>query len=288
MIKFNKIQPAPTIVFIHIPRTGGTTFHELAAKQYGREQVRQFTRADMEAWAQTKDNCAAPWRFVSGHIGFEFDRIITQPHVYITFLRNPVTRIPSVYEYIRTNPAHTHHATVTSQNLSLQEFIERGVSVANIDNGMTRLLCGLPNSAREVGFGECTRAMLEAAKKNLRQRIAVVGLTEYFDASLVLMRRCLDWSSPLYTILNSTTTSRAKTVTPAEVRLIEKYNVLDCELYAYARTLFQRQASRLDPLFRLRVGYFQYKNRVRTQNPKAFMRLRRFESKRIARWLDLT
>lgn len=275
------------IVFLHIPRTGGTTLQQLAMKQYARDEILRVNTAQemerLQGLPAVEKNCV---RFLSGHFGFAFDAGLPQPFHYVTLLRDPVARVASAYQLIRSNPAHTHHAVVMARNLSLADFIRERISVINVDNGMTRLLSGAPNNASEVEFGECTTAMLEAAKKNLRERITVLGLTEQFDASLVLMRRRFGWNSPLYAILNATQGTRPA-LEPATIALIEKHNGFDRELYTFATKLFRRQWLQALPSILYQVRYFQYKNRAHKQDRAAFKRLQQFEHKRIARWLDL-
>lgn len=287
MLKTNASGGDPPIIFLHIPRTGGTTLRHCLEKQYARGEILRVNTARelecLQALPAAKKNHL---RFLSGHIGFAFDTVLPRSFHYITLLRDPVSRVASAYQFIRATPTHTHYHIVTAHNLSLGDFIRGRISVINIDNGMTRLLSGAPNDAHDVEFGQCTTAMLEAAKKNLRERIAVLGLTEQFDASLVLMRRRFGWNSLLYTTVNATKGTRIA-LEPAEIALIEKHNALDRELYTFATKLFRRQLLLALPSILYQVHYFQYKNRVHKQEPDAFKRLRQFEYKRIARWLDL-
>lgn len=281
--------PYKPLVFIHLPRTAGTTFHQLVIKQFSESaMLRISSPAELEQFRHWSEADKAKYKFVFGHIGFSFDSAIEPPYPCVTFLREPVARVASIYQYIRSNPAHTHHKTVVERNLPLADFIEQRVSVMNTDNGMTRLLCGLPDDARSVPFGGCTPDMLAAAKKNLRERVTVLGLTEQFDASLVLLRRHFGWKSPLYTRKNITGGgSRTQELEPREVDLIQAANELDLKLYAYARVLFRNQLMRALPWIPIQVRYFRNKNRVFAQDPAEFKRMRQFESKRIARWLDL-
>jgi hypothetical protein len=44
--------------------------------------------------------------------------------------------------------------------------------------------------------------MLDIAKRNLASHFAVIGITEEFDRSLILMKRRLAWRHPFYTSQN--------------------------------------------------------------------------------------
>src|SRR5437667_105406 len=63
------------------------------------------------------------------------------------------------------------------------------------DNDQTRQLagkCGIPKARTSA------EEMLRIAKRNLTEHFTVVGVTEKFDRSLLLMKRCLGWGRPFY------------------------------------------------------------------------------------------
>jgi hypothetical protein len=73
---------------------------------------------------------------------------------------------------------------------------------------------------------------LNIAKKNLADHFAVVGITEEFDRSLILISRLLGWSHPFYTKQNVTRRHPHKEELPREtLRVLQAYNELDLELY---------------------------------------------------------
>lgn len=256
--------------------------------QYAPDQVLRLGSAqDLELLSAAMTKGSPPLRLLTGHIGFEVEGKLPFPVHYITFLREPLARVISAYQYIRANPAHTHHARVVSNNMSLEDYIRARVSSINIDNGMTRLLSGEPNAARDVEFGQCTAEMLRTAKSNLQNKVAVVGLTEQFDASLVLMRQRFKWQTIVYKALNSTSGKGTSHPHSAELMaLIAAHNELDLELYAFGKKLFQRQMLRALPWLPIQLRKFRNQNLRHSQASNKPKQVERVASKRITRWLD--
>jgi len=80
--------------------------------------------------------------------------------------------------------------------------------------------------------------MLEEAKINIRNYFSVIGLTERFDESLVLMRRTLGWRQLLYSQrLVNKARPKKESLSSDTVNLIAKHNALDMQLYEYVSRL---------------------------------------------------
>jgi hypothetical protein len=103
--------------------------------------------------------------------------------------------------------------------------------------------------------------MLEVAKTNLRDHFAAVGITERFDASVLLMAQVSGWRDPFYVSQKVTRSRPARGEVPATtVDLIAGYNTLDSELYAFGLELHERAVRAAGPPFQARLEIFQRLN----------------------------
>jgi hypothetical protein len=249
------------IIFLHIPKAGGSTMSKILAQQYSRAET--LTLDDRERQiAQLKALPAAQrgqYRLIQGHLFFGLHRFIPLASTYITFLRRPVERVLSFYYYARTTPDHYLYPLVTTERLNLETLLAREVTL-ELRNGQTRLLAG---DEWEDPQRVVTRAALELAKANLRTHFRVVGLLEEFDASLLLLCRAFGWHLPFYVKENVTKERPDETFLDAETReLIEEANRLDLELYEYARNLFAEQCRAAGDSFAEELDRFRRANRA--------------------------
>jgi hypothetical protein len=179
-------------------------------------------------------------------MGFGLHQWVPGDATYITMLRDPIDRVISFYYFIQQTRQHYLYTYSEFEGMDLKELVESGLTKM-VDNGQTRLISGL---WLEAGFGECDRAMLEQAKRNLRTHFSVVGLTEKFDASLVLLKRTFGWGNTLYQKHNVTHERPQRKKLPAEtIEALRKTNLLDLELYDYAKKLFEEQIATQGAVF---------------------------------------
>jgi hypothetical protein len=107
-----------------------------------------------------------------------------------------------------------------------------------LDNDQVRRISGI-----EPTFGECSREMLEIAKRNIQEAFAFAGISERFEESVLLMRRVLGWKKPIrYYRCNSGLLSRKPSDLPASIcSMIIERNYLDLELWKYVGSLLDKQ-----------------------------------------------
>ena len=250
-----------TLIFLHIPKAGGTTLYKILERHYARAQTLTFDGRDGQtAWFGTLPAARrGRYRLIKGHLYFGLHRLIAGASTYITFLRNPVERILSFYYYARSHPDHYLYPVLATQGLDLKTLLAREVTL-ELFNEQTRLLAG---DEWEDPQRPVTRDALARAQANLRTHFRVVGLTEEFDASLLLLHHALGWRLPIYTKENVTQNKPDGTSLDAETRtLIKDANRFDLELYEYARELFEEQRRAAGNSFAAELNHFQSLNQA--------------------------
>jgi hypothetical protein len=245
------------IIFLHLPKTGGVTLRRTLKWKYAPDLLNFETLTKpAESLGEVPLSERRNARVLLGHLHYGVHDYIPQRCEYITLLREPIARVVSYYYYILEHPKHWRYAELVRPGTSLDEFVrtspERGV-----ENDQTRMLSG--RGAGELDAGSLGRKALDEAKRNL-EGFLVVGLTERFDESFVLIRRALGWRFPLYATANVAT--RAKPASETALEAIRERNQLDLELYEFARGLFSAAIERQAEAVRREVAVFRVLNRV--------------------------
>lgn len=260
----NKHGQHDTLIFLHIPKTAGTSLRRIFERFYEEKEIYQiYTKAnnmnDMSDFKRLSDNEKKEIRVFFGHVSFGLHNEIPQPCSYVTILREPTEKVISLFHHVSKRVAHPYYKRIQSEKMSLAGFVESGMSV-EADNHQTRVIAGV-----NPEFGKCTKEMFETAKDNLKKYFSVVGLSEYFDESVLLMKRMFGWEVPLQVSLKkiisgvespfyektnvSSDRIRKEDLSAEDLAAIKKYNELDTELYNYAEKLFQKQIDHYGPSF---------------------------------------
>ena len=255
-------------IFLHIPKTAGTTLRSIIEDNFPADQsyflyIGNALHPGMEQFSALTEEDKRKIKIFSGHFHFGFHRHLPQPCKYITVLREPVDRTVSLYHHLLQEENARHDKSVAEiqerirrEKLSLEGFVTSGITL-DTDNAQTRILSG--ESPR---FGQCSHETLEKAKRNLREDIAVAGLTERFDESVMLIHKVLGWPVPLYVKKNvSGRRSKKEAASPKTLEVIRRFNTLDTELYNYAQGLLDEQIERLGPSFQRELEEFKIANR---------------------------
>jgi hypothetical protein len=229
------------LIFLHNMRTGGETLRTIVARQYDQHEVCTVLGKPESASniPEIQDVDLEKIKVVQGHIPFGIHEAIPRPARYVALLRDPIDRVISLYYHILENPKLGYHRMAREHLSSLPAFVANG-TFSEIDNGQTRRLSGIYPE-----FGHCSGDMLEGAKRNLGRHFAVVGTTERFDESLLLMKRALGWRHLFYHKINvAKTRPDRESVSADALELIERHNALDTELFQYAQRLVQEAIDR--------------------------------------------
>ena len=251
----DRVDAAPVLIFLHNLKTGGTTLRGILGRQYRGDEICVLGRQTDVSTVKREKIDDPGLRLIEGHVPFGVHVLISRPVAYITLLRDPVERIVSLYAFMRNGEGRDIHCEARGALGSLEELVASG-ALPEVDNGQTRRLAGLSPAYRE-----CSAAMLGRAKENIRHHFAVVGLTERFDESVLLMRRLFGWPSALYSPRKVNPRREPVAALPNSTRrLIEERNRFDRELYEYAAERLGRQVAELGPDFRAELATFSRLN----------------------------
>lgn len=241
--------------FLHIPKTAGTTLNRIFSAKYSEKEICSvYSREENDSFAALVSDDLEQIKLVQGHIFVhDFDSFFTGPFgkKTFTFLRDPVSRVVSEYNFLLNWPKSQLYAYLNDSEISLTDYVTSMSPelVYRGKNQMTRSLCGDGDSSPE--------AMLERAKHNL-QRMLFFGITEKFDESLLILKDLMDLENIFYE--RSNVRKKKSKVTEQELVVIREYNELDIKLYSFARELFKQRVDDLGDDFKQVVSRFKIMN----------------------------
>lgn len=226
--------PEEALIFLHIPKSAGTTVNRLIEGEYPLFQI--FSVDPVFAkWSRRHLRSLPPerlkrFRVFKGHMPFGLHKKLPQPATYFAVFRDPINRVISAFYFGHTYLLHPNYWKFRRLKWQLEDFVRN----SRRDNVQTKMVAG---AAYEK---PCTPEIFEQAKQNLLQHFSVVGLSERFEDSLALMKLRYGWKLEAYSSFNITRKRPRKRELPqATLDLIAEKNSFDIALYRLASELFQ-------------------------------------------------
>jgi hypothetical protein len=219
------------LIFLHIPKTAGTTLNRIIEWQYSPLSI--FTidphriRATPERFKTLSEQRRRQLRVVRGHMVYGIHECLPQGAMYITMLRDPVARLLSAYSFILRRPLNPMHRKLKRGRVGVEAFIRL---TPNRQNLQCRMLAGVEDVT-------CDQRVLDVAKENITKSFSVIGLCERFEESLVLIAKTFGWEIPYYE--NRKVSKVRPALEPSVVNMIQEHNRFDMELYEFARKRFE-------------------------------------------------
>jgi len=218
-----------TVIFLHIPKTGGRSLQNILLRRYSSDQVVINAHGHLDEMSEWPEERKRAIKYLQGHFIYGAHEYLPQECSYITMLREPVDRVISHYYFIKRSPDHPLNKMVLDQGMSLESYVTSGVC-DEVSNDQARLVAGVSKESA-INVSD----MLKIAKQNIDDKFIVAGLVERFDETLMLLKKRLGLRNIFYGIRNQTVGRPHKEQIPEHIlALINERNSADIELYAYA------------------------------------------------------
>lgn len=248
-----------TVLFFHIPKTAGSTFHFILQRLYKKHRVFDvhglFADECISYFKNLEDEARKKFDLVKGHQTLDLVPFIQNSKV-ITFLRNPVDHFLSGYFYIRNAPHNAQHKVV-SRMRSIEEYIDFCLENKLI-NGQSLYIANNRSSSFDVDNNE--ELVLKKAMSTL-ETVDNVFVTERFEEAILILQQELNWENPFYIVLNKSK-RKPDEVTPEIRERIKNIQTIDFKLYEYALKRHDWAVEDFDGSLSERIDQFRNRNQL--------------------------
>lgn len=246
-------------IFIHIPKTAGSTLRTLITENYQPDEVLSLYGDPKDILATTALNIGQMQgvRLVQGHTPYGTHRFLGVRHPrYFTFLREPIARFLSDVAHAVRDDSHGYHQVLAEPKLSSSERISKALDITYYRNNMTHYVSG--------AFTTETISMMQlgVAIDNLWGS-EFVGLSEHFEISLLIMAKKLGWRH-VVPQLSNVRPDAGDTISPELRARLAKALAYDAMLYAVAQEHFAQSRAQYGSI--LEEAAVQLSELVRVQS----------------------
>ncbi|KAH3807142.1 hypothetical protein DPMN_135475 [Dreissena polymorpha] len=282
-VRHVKLDQEDVLVFLHMQKTGGTTFGHHLVKNLDIESPCQCYKNKKKCdcftskgtlWLFSRYSTGwlcglhADWTelksCVNEAMNRKEDQVRNRNYHYITILRDPVKRYLSEWKHVQRGATWKTSKLICKghsaaglevpfcfngsdwEGVTLDEFINCKSNLAK--NRQTRMLADLTEvncyNTSSMSSEERDQLMLKSAKKNLL-RMAYFGLTEFQLRTQKLFEYTFDikFKTPFTQL--AITRSDLTNITLQQQERILAQNSLDIDLYQYAKDLFLQRVRKM-------------------------------------------
>lgn len=217
-----------TVIFLHMAKAGGMSLHPILDWNYDHphsilryEQIPPLLALpDAE---KRRIDC------LKGQVFYGIHQYFPQPCTYFTILRHPVDRVVSQYYY---NFERKRRLGEPLPDWTIEDFLQVAPFHAAYQ---LRLVVG-GSDIDAILNDPLPEDALEIARRNLDQHFCVVGVTDYYDETLMLLKRALGWSRIYYARQNVTRSRQPlSAIPPQTLAAVERACAPEIALYEHVK-----------------------------------------------------
>jgi len=255
LVDTEKVSRAKPVLFLHIPKTGGSSFLTALGNIFGERRVRRLRCAEEMARAQID-------RIVSDEIQ-DIDCLVGHFPIHVfakhldtfrpfTILRDPVDRVMSLFRFLKRAPQSETERLELREGFGFDDFIESRVPeiYAQTRNLMCRMLCGDEEMSDPLTAAfwqpRDQGALVDQALATLRS--IDFGLLEDMQSTLTLAQHFCATKFNLGEYRTNASDAPGAEWTAHNIHRIVDLNTLDVALYHQAKVLFYTRVRNVSAL----------------------------------------
>lgn len=270
------ISPQSPLIFMHIPKSGGMSLFASLSKVLENPIADLYNHSRqtlMNAPLLMQDTTKAAY---CGHFSIGLHQWLSRPSYYVSFVREPVSRLLSLYFFLLEHWPEMHarltrlsiagKKTLPEFHLDFADwFIAKTAREENfltspsaeLDNGMVRRFSGYG-----LNPAPCPNVALAKAIENIEKYFSFVGLVERYSESIDLMATLFGLPGLKENHVNRTGKKSRENhgLSTAAVSKIRKMNQLDQALYNWVSNNFDSRKNNLRPIGIMGFGRRDYQS----------------------------
>ena len=248
------------LYFLHIPKTAGTSVISILDSYFKKDQVLR-----LHAWKYLLPKLPldfSNYRFVRGHYGIGFYRLLPKKPLYLTVLREPKDIIISSYKMIQRQPEEAERYSIPQDKtiselitdpkiLAIKDTLTRWIGVDQDvlsftkDMDLNQIADFQPEEHETFLSPDMSdEELLKVAKQRLSE-FAWVGILERFEESMFLLHYQFGWKPIRDTIRRNVAPKDSNDLNDAAKKQLDEWTKLDRELYKYGLELFESRYSKM-------------------------------------------
>jgi hypothetical protein len=239
-------------VFMHIPKTGGTTLCNVLSRQYHHSLRVKSVYSPIRDIAKEKAGSGVPF-LLNGHLGYDEVKDIEDSFLF-TFLRSPISRVISHYCFLKETPSNDNYEYLNRADTTIESFYAQKEK-KDIDNCLVRYISG-----QHKDFGMINKDDYLLALHNLEHKIDFFGMQEHYDESLIMLGDRLGWRLPIYRKKNLTT--KKEVVSDDTLEFLIEANMWDMLLFEKAKEIFKENMATMSAVQKRKLAGMKILNRI--------------------------
>ena len=226
------------IAFVHVTRTGGRSLSAFLAQNLERQHKMNSPHSALN---HASVDFLSYHNLIDGHCGYQ---VVKLPRCfkYITIFRNPLERVISSYGRMMGPNTMDIAVRMRKEKWSFVDFVTSENAEAQYwVNNATFLLSGITVDSGDVDINE----LLVTALANLRYNFDFVGIYEYMDETIEILKLKYDLKGDMPYVGKNEKNETGYTPTKEEIAITNRELFPDWILYRVGAKLFNEQYHKL-------------------------------------------